>query len=168
MIIIGLCSRELLYAGSHSWHRRCPVSMWPELPGTISRSFKPTLRADIGPWGNPPDAVLYYVAGAGEVVPQGTTTTLRELPLPGAASKGAPNSLSTLLQTARPAPRFSVLDGVDKAFQLMIQWQGRMGIRQLKFFYDRQLQSPLGVCPTDGEHNPLTSPWRPPHEAKIP
>jgi hypothetical protein len=46
------------------------------------------------------------------------------------------------------------LDGIDKAFQLMIQWQGRMGLRQLKFFYDRQLQSPQGVCPVDESNTP--------------
>jgi hypothetical protein len=46
------------------------------------------------------------------------------------------------------------LDGVDKAFQLMLQWQGRLGIRALKFFYDRQLQSPQGQCPVDESNTP--------------
>jgi hypothetical protein len=36
----------------------------------------------------------------------------------------------------------------------MVQWQGRMGIRQLKFWYDRQLQSPQGVCPVDESVTP--------------
>jgi hypothetical protein len=45
-------------------------------------------------------------------------------------------------------------DGVDKGFQLMVQWQGRLGLRQLKFFYDRQLQSPSGACPVDETNIP--------------
>jgi hypothetical protein len=43
---------------------------------------------------------------------------------------------------------------VDKAFQLMLQWQGRLGVRQIKFFYDRQLQSPQGACPVDETNTP--------------
>ena len=46
------------------------------------------------------------------------------------------------------------LDGVDKSFQLLVQWQGRMGVRQFKLFYDRQLQSPQGVCPWDESQTP--------------
>jgi hypothetical protein len=45
-------------------------------------------------------------------------------------------------------------DGIDKGFQLMIQWQGRLGVRMVKFFYDRQLQIPTGVCPTDESQTP--------------
>ena len=75
MIIIGLCSRN------SCWFTFVALSMSGclcgrdrrELSAALSNHFASWISA---PWGNPlPDAVLYYVAGAGEVVPQGTTTT---------------------------------------------------------------------------------------------
>lgn len=123
------------------------------IAGNYQPLFQTTLRADIGPWGNPPDAVLYYVAGPGEIVKQGTTTTFENY-----RSQVRHLRSTEFIVHASPdgaaCTEIQRLDGVDKAFQLMIQWQGRMGIRQLKFFYDRQLQSPLGQCPTDESITP--------------
>jgi hypothetical protein len=122
--------------------------------GNYQPLFSTTLRADIGPWGNPSqDSILYYVAAAGENVPQGTTTQFENY-----RSQVRHLRSAEFIVHASPdgaaCTEIQRLDGVDKAFQLLIQWQGRMGIRQLKFFYDRQLQSPLGVCPVDESATP--------------
>ena len=64
------------------------------------------------------------------------------------------SSSFTNLLTRVACTEIQRLDGVDKAFQLMVHWQGRLGVRQIKFFYDRQLQSPQGVCPVDESNTP--------------
>jgi hypothetical protein len=122
--------------------------------GNYQPLFSTTLRADIGPWGNPTeDTVLYYVAKPSPGVPAGTTTEfenyrrqVRHMRTQEFIVHESPD------QTA--CTEIQRLDGIDKAFQLMIQWQGRLGLRQLKFFYDRQLQSPQGVCPIDESATP--------------
>jgi hypothetical protein len=123
------------------------------LAGNYQPLFSTTLRADIGPWGNDQDAVLYYVAGAGEQVPEGTTTEFENY----RSQVRHLRSTEYIVHQSKDGAactEIQRLDGVDKAFQLLIQWQGRLGIRQLKFFYDRQLQSPLGICPTDESDTP--------------
>ena len=118
------------------------------LAGNYQPLFSTTLRADIGSWGNPPDAVLYYVAKTGEAVPAGTTTEFETYRSQVRHLRSA-EFIVHESEDGAACTEIQRPDGVDKAFQLLIQWQGRMGIRQLKFFYDRQLQSPLGVCPVN-------------------
>lgn len=114
------------------------------LAGNYQPLFSTTLRADVGPWGNPANATLYYVSKGRTTEFENYRRQVRHLRTKefvvnedGVTSDGA-----ACLEINRP-------DGIDKAFQLMIQWQGRLGVRMIKFFYDRQLQSPQGVCPVD-------------------
>lgn len=117
------------------------------LAGNYQPLFSTTLRADIGPWGNPStETVLYYVAKGGTTELENYRRQVRHLRTAEFVVHQSPDGAAcTEIQRQ---------DGVDKAFQLLIQWQGRMGIRQLKFFYDRQLQSPQGQCPVDESATP--------------
>jgi hypothetical protein len=119
------------------------------IAGNYQPLFSTTLRSDIGSWGNPiKETVLYYVAKEQPTVPAGTTTIFQNY-------RRQVRHMRTSEFIVHESPdeaacvEIQRLDGVDKAFQLMIQWQGRLGIRMVKFFYDRQLQSPQGVCPVD-------------------
>jgi hypothetical protein len=116
--------------------------------GNYQPLFSTTLRADIGPWGNPPDSVLYYVAGSGEAVPAGTSTKFENYRSQVRHLRSS-EFIVHASDDGAACTEIQRLDGIDKAFQLMIQWQGRLGIRQLKFFYDRQLQSGQGICPVN-------------------
>jgi hypothetical protein len=117
------------------------------LGGSYQPLFKTTLRADIGPWGNPDKAsVLYYVSKDRTTQFENYRRQVRHLRTQEFVVSESPDNASCV--------EINRLNGVDKAFQLMIQWQGRMGFRQLKFFYDRQLQSPQGICPIDESQTP--------------
>jgi hypothetical protein len=117
------------------------------LAGNYQKLFATTLRADIGPWGNPSgQAVLYYVAAGQTTEFENYRRQVRHLRTTEFVINQNPDT-AACTEIDRPG-------GVDKAFQLMLQWQGRLGIRQLKFFYDRQMQSPLGVCPVDESDTP--------------
>lgn len=117
------------------------------LAGNYQPLFKTTLRADIGPWGNPTQAtLLYYVAQGKTTEFENYRRQVRHLRSQEFVVHGSQDG-SACIEIGR-------LDGVDKAFQLMLQWQGRLGVRQIKFFYDRQLQSPQGVCPVDESNTP--------------
>jgi hypothetical protein len=117
------------------------------LAGNYQPLFSTTLRADIGPWGNPDhETTLYYVALGQTTLFENYRRQVRHLRTQEfVVHESSDGAACTEIQR---------MDGVDKAFQLMIQWQGRMGIRQLKFFYDRQLQSPQGQCPVDESQTP--------------
>jgi hypothetical protein len=117
------------------------------LAGNYQPLFSTTLRADIGPWGNPgQETTLYYVALGQTTLFTNYRRQVRHMRTQEfVVHEAADGAACTEIQR---------MDGVDKAFQLMIQWQGRMGIRQLKFFYDRQLQSPQGQCPVDESQTP--------------
>ena len=117
------------------------------LAGNYQQLFSTTLRADVGPWGNPSqDAILYYVSA-------GRTTTFENY---RRQVRHMRTQEFIVHESADEAACLEIgrQDGIDKGFQLMIQWQGRLGMRQLKFFYDRQLQSPQGVCPADESQIP--------------
>jgi hypothetical protein len=117
------------------------------LAGNYQLLFSTTLRADIGPWGNPDqETVLYYVALDMTTLFASYRRQVRHLRTQEFVVHESPDGAA--------CTEIQRMDGVDKAFQLMIQWQGRMGIRQLKFFYDRQLQSPQGQCPVDESQTP--------------
>jgi hypothetical protein len=117
------------------------------LAGNYQLLFETTLRADVGPWGNPEQTtVLYYVALNRTTEFESYRRQVRHLRSQEFVVH-ASNDGAACVEIGR-------LDGVDKAFQLLIQWQGRLGIRQLKFFYDRQLQSPQGQCPVDESLTP--------------
>jgi hypothetical protein len=117
------------------------------LAGNYQPLFSTTLRADIGPWGNPSgETVLYYVAAGQTTEFENYRRQVRHLRTSEFIVHESPDEAACV--------EIQRLDGVDKAFQLMLQWQGRLGIRQLKFFYDRQLQSPQGVCPVDESQTP--------------
>jgi hypothetical protein len=117
------------------------------LAGNYQPLFSTTLRADIGPWGNPSQEVLlYYVAQGQTSIFENYRRQVRHLRSQEFVVHESPDQAACV--------EIQRLDGVDKAFQLMMQWQGRLGIRQLKFFYDRQLQSPQGVCPIDESITP--------------
>jgi hypothetical protein len=117
------------------------------LAGNYQPLFSTTLRADVGPWGNPSISTpLYYIAKQGTTEFENYRRQVRHMRTSEFIVHESPDqSACTEIQR---------LDGVDKAFQLMIQWQGRLGVRQIKFFYDRQLQSPQGVCPVDESTTP--------------
>ena len=117
------------------------------LAGSYQPLFSTTLRADIGPWGNPSiDTPLYYLSKQGTTEFENYRRQVRHMRTSEFIVHESPDqSACTEIQR---------LDGVDKAFQLMVQWLGRLGVRQIKFFYDRQLQSPQGVCPVDESQTP--------------
>lgn len=117
------------------------------LAGNYQPLFSTTLRADIGPWGNPTvETVLYYVTKNGTTEFENYRRQVRHMRTAEFIVHQSPDGAAcTEIQRQ---------DGIDKAFQLMIQWQGRLGLRQLKFFYDRQLQSPQGQCPVDESATP--------------
>lgn len=120
------------------------------LAGNYQLLFSTKLRADIGPWGNPSQStVLYYVSAGRKTLFENYRRQVRHLRTKEFIinNEDYPSDGAACLEIGRQ-------DGIDKGFQLMIQWQGRLGIRQLKFFYDRQLQSPQGVCPVDESQTP--------------
>jgi hypothetical protein len=118
------------------------------LAGNYQPLFSTTLRADVGPWGNPTeDTVLYYVSQGRTTQFENYRRQVRHLRSQEWVVNEKPTDGAACLEIGRQ-------DGVDKGFQLMIQWRGRLGLRQLKFFYDRQLQSPQGVCPLDESQTP--------------
>jgi hypothetical protein len=120
------------------------------LAGNYELLFQTTLRADVGPWGNPSgSSVLYYVSADRTTKFENYRRQVRHMRTQEWVVQenvdGPPSA--ACLEINRP-------DGLDKGFQLMIQWEGRLGLRQLKFFYDRQLQSPQGSCPVDETNTP--------------
>ena len=117
------------------------------LAGNYQPLFSTTLRADVGPWGNPSiQSKLYYVAKGQTTQFENYRRQVRHARTPEFIVHESPDGAACV--------EIQRMDGVDKAFQIMLQWQGRMGIRQMKFFYDRQLQSPQGVCPVDESTTP--------------
>lgn len=117
------------------------------LAGNYQLLFSTILRADIGPWGNPSQtSVLYYVSAGRTTLFENYRRQVRHMRTQEFVVHESADE-AACLEIGRQ-------DGVDKGFQLMIQWQGRLGIRQMKFFYDRQLQSPQGVCPVDESQTP--------------
>jgi hypothetical protein len=117
------------------------------LAGNYQPLFSTTLRADVGPWGNPDaETILYYIAKGGSTLFESYRRQVRHMRTQEFIVHQSPDAAACI--------EIQRQDGVDKAFQLMIQWQGRMGVRQLKFFYDRQLQSPQGQCPVDESATP--------------
>jgi hypothetical protein len=117
------------------------------LAGNYQLLFSTVLRADVGLFGNPTlDTTLYYVAKGGTTICQNYRRQVRHL--------RTAEFIVHQSEDAAACVEIQRQDGIDKAFQLMIQWQGRLGIRQLKFFYDRQLQSPQGQCPVDESIQP--------------
>jgi hypothetical protein len=117
------------------------------LAGNYQPLFSTVLRADVGPFGNPTtETTLFYVTKSGTTEFENYRRQIRYLR----------TSEFIVHQSADGAACVEIQrqDGIDKAFQLLIQWQGRLGIRQLKFFYDRQLQSPQGQCAVDESVTP--------------
>jgi hypothetical protein len=115
------------------------------LAGNYQKLFSTTLRADVGPFGDisgPTQGMLYYVSQHGTTELENYRRQVRHMRTQEWVVNENPTDGAACVEISR-------YDGIDKAFQLMIQWQGRMGVRQIKFFYDRQLQSPQGVCPVD-------------------
>jgi hypothetical protein len=120
------------------------------LAGNYQPLFSTTLRADVGPWGNPVNnAILYYISKGRTTEFENYRKQVRHMRTKEFVvnEEGNTSDGAACIEIGRP-------DGIDKAFQLMIQWQGRLGIRMIKFFYDRQLQSPQGVCPVDESTTP--------------
>ena len=117
------------------------------LAGNYQLLFETTLRADIGPWGNPDQQTkLYYVAEGKTTEFENYRRQVRHMRTQEFVVHESDDDASCV--------EIDRLNGIDKAFQIMIQWQGRMGLRQLKFFYDRQLQAPQGQCPVDESQTP--------------
>lgn len=119
------------------------------LAGNYVKLFSTTLRADIGPWGNPSQATkLYYVnTQGGTTLFENYRKQVRHLRTVDFIVENNTDDGAACVEILRPS-------GIDKGFQLMCQWQGKLGIRQIKFYYDRQLQSPQGVCPIDESITP--------------
>jgi hypothetical protein len=118
------------------------------LGGNYQKLFSTTLRADIGPWGNPTkETLLYYVTK------NGTTkfTNYRRQARHMRTSEWVVNENTT---DGAACTEILRMDGIDKGFQLLLQWQGRLGVRMIKFFYDRQLQEAQGHCPLDESTTP--------------
>jgi hypothetical protein len=117
------------------------------LAGNYQPLFSTTLRADVGPWGNPStETKLYYVALGQTTMFENYRRQVRHM----RTSEFIVHESSD----ASACTEIQRMDGIDKAFQIMVQWQGKLGVRQIKFFYDRQLQSPQGVCPVDESLTP--------------
>ena len=112
------------------------------LAGNYQLLFSTTLRADIGPFGHPVNGKLYYVSKNGTTQLENFRRQCRHM----RTQEWVVNENAT---DGAACTEIQRMDGVDKAFQLMIQWQGRMGIRMIKFFYDRQLQAGQGSCAVD-------------------
>jgi hypothetical protein len=112
------------------------------LAGNYQPLFSTTLRADVGPFGNPVNGKLYYVTKNGTTKLENFRRQARHLRTQEWVVNEKPTDGAACAEIGR-------LDGIDKAFQLMIQWQGRLGVRMIKFFYDRQLQAAQGTCPVD-------------------
>lgn len=120
------------------------------LAGNYQELFSTTLRADVGPFGNPStEALLYYVAAGQTTQFENYRRQVRHMRTQEFVVNDPDN-----LSDGAACVEIGRYDGIDKAFQLMIQWQGRMGLRMIKFFYDRQLQSPQGVCAVDEATTP--------------
>jgi hypothetical protein len=119
------------------------------LAGNYVKLFSTTLRADVGPWGNPTtETKLYYVnAQGGTTLFQTYRKQVRHLRTTDFVIESDVDDGASCVEILRPA-------GVDKGFQVMAQWQGRLGIRQIKFFYDRQIQQPYGACAVDESTTP--------------
>jgi hypothetical protein len=117
------------------------------LGGNYQPLFSTVLRADVGPWGNPTtDTVLYYVSSGRKTLFENYRRQVRHMRTQEFIVHESDDDASCI--------ELGRLNGVDKAFQLMIQWQGRLGVRMVKFFYDRQLQSPQGTCAVDESQTP--------------
>lgn len=117
------------------------------LGGNYQELFKTTLRADIGPWGNPDQLTkLFYVASGKTTEFENYRRQVRHMRTQEFVVHESEDNASCI--------ELGRLNGIDKAFQLMLQWQGQLGVRQIKFFYDRQLQSPQGVCPVNESTSP--------------
>jgi hypothetical protein len=117
------------------------------LAGNYMQLFSTTLRADVGPFGNPTkETKLYYVALGQTTQFENYRRQVRHLRTSDFVVNQTPDQASCV-EILKPG-------GVDKGFQVMLQWQGRLGIRQLKFFYDRWLQAPQGQCPEDESSSP--------------
>ena len=112
------------------------------LAGNYQLLFSTILRADIGPFGNPVNGKLYYVSKDGTTQLENFRRQARHL----RTQEWVVNEKET---DGAACTEIGRMDGIDKAFQMMIRWQGRMGIRMIKFFYDRQLQAGQGSCATD-------------------
>jgi len=112
------------------------------LAGNYQKLFGTTLRADIGPFGNPVNGKLYYVSKNGTTQLANFRRQCRHMRTQEWVVNEGPTDGAACVEIQR-------MDGVDKAFQLMIQWQGRLGVRMIKFFYDRQLQAAQGSCAVD-------------------
>jgi hypothetical protein len=118
------------------------------LAGNYQLLFSTTLRADVGPWGNPTiNTDLYYVSKGRTTEFENYRRQVRHMRTKEWVVNEQPTDGAACLEIGR-------MDGIDKGFQLMLQWQGRLGVRMIKFFYDRQLQSPQGNCPTDESATP--------------
>lgn len=110
------------------------------LGGNYQKLFETTLRADIGPWGNPSATTkLYYLAEGKTTEFENYRRQIRHMRTQEFIVNESPDDASCI--------ELGRLNGIDKGFQLMIQWQGRLGVRAVKFFYDRQMQSPQGSRP---------------------
>jgi hypothetical protein len=112
------------------------------LAGNYQLLFQTTLRADIGPFGNPVNGKLYYVSKDGTTELENFRRQARHMRTQEWVVNEGPTDGAACTEIQR-------MDGVDKAFQVMIRWQGRLGIRMIKFFYDRQLQAAQGSCAVD-------------------
>lgn len=125
-----------------------PIQVYvTSLAGNYQKLFETVLRADVGQWGNPvKETTLYYVALNQTTRLNNYRRQVRHLRTSEYVVNQTPDE-AACVEINRPG-------GIGKAFQLMIQWQGRLGIRQIKFFYDRQLQSPTGVCAEDESTTP--------------
>lgn len=101
------------------------------------------LNAQEGPFGNPANPT--FTVGA---VLQSYRSQNRYLRTPEIALDATRNT--ACVEIGR-------LDGIDRGFQVLVKWQGRMGVRRLQLYFDVATESPLGACMPDetGESNIL-------------
>jgi hypothetical protein len=99
------------------------------------------LRSDEGPAGSPLFARFSIGSTAQpNSVLQSFRAQNRYLRTPEVAIDAARNS--ACVEIGR-------LDGVDRGFQVLVKWKGRMGIRRLQLYVDVATESPLGACMPD-------------------
>jgi hypothetical protein len=138
--LIGEVSLQIYYAGIKGHYQLC---------------YEMTLNAEEGVPGSPNFPLWTYSGLA--------TDTLIQTLKPQSRTVRTPEFTGSKAESEACADTCEVesayIQNVDKGFQLLFNWQGRMGIRELRLFVDTYPQPGIGNCtPTEtGEVNILSA-----------
>jgi hypothetical protein len=129
--IKGLVNLQVWYAG---------------MAGLYNQIGTAVLESSIGPFGNTNYAVLsYQVTGTPSTELQSFKSQLRYMRGPEIVAKKITNSPHIIETGGIQSPNTARLDGVDKGFQIMLRWQGRLGFRKLKVYWTQQTETSVGA-----------------------